>query len=146
MFAVLGILVVVIFSLITWFNFKTREKEISVLRTIGWSLKDLGKQFLSEAAVVGGVAVLAGNILAFLSLKLLSTQTITLEIPWEVSAKPHFLPKENAIDRTITAHLPLNFNPWVALGFPFGFFMLFLIINYLALWRLKQLKPHQFFK
>jgi ABC-type antimicrobial peptide transport system permease subunit len=146
MFVVLGIILLIIFSLLVSFNFKTREKEIAVLRMIGWSFKDLKKQFMAEGMVLVITALVLGNLLAAGSLFILSQQKVSLELPWEISAKPHFLPQENAINRTITANLPIHFDVWIFVWISLAFFMIFAIINYIAFQKLKNIKPARFLK
>ena len=146
MFIVLGIILLIIFSLLISFNFKTREKEIAVLRMIGWSFEDLKKQFMTEGMILVIIALILGNLLAVGSLFILSQQKISLELPWEISAKPHFLPQENAINRTITTNLPVHFDVWMFVWISLAFLAVFGIINYIAFQRLKNIKPVRFLK
>jgi len=113
---------------------------------IGWSFKDLKKQFISEGIILVIIALLLGNLLAVGSLFTLSQQKISLELPWEISAKPHFLPQENAINRTITTNLPIHFNLWTFTWISLVFLAIFGIINYIAFQRLKNIKPARFLK
>ncbi len=146
MFVVLGIFLLIIFSLLVGYNFKTREKEIATLRMIGWGFGDLKRQFISEGFILLVVALLFGNVLAIGSLFILSHQKISMELPWEISAKPHFLPQENAIDRTITTNLPIHFDLWMFVWISFIFLIIFGIVNYIAFQRLKNIKPAKFLK
>jgi ABC-type lipoprotein release transport system permease subunit len=146
MFAVLGIILLIVFSLLVSYNFKTREREIAVLRMIGWSLKDLKKQFMAESILLLIIALVIGNFLAVASLFALSRQKISMELPWEISAKPHFLPQENAINRTITANLPVHFNLWVFVWISCVFLTIFGIVNYISFQRIKSIKPANFLK
>ena len=146
MFAVLGILLLIIFGLIVSYNFKTREKEIATLRMIGWSFRNLKKQFISESALLLVIALILGNLLAIGSFFILSYQKISMELPWEISAKPHFLPQENAINRTITTNLPVHFDVWMFVWISLAFLAVFGIINFIAFQRLKNIKPVKFLK
>jgi ABC-type antimicrobial peptide transport system permease subunit len=146
MFVVLGIILLIVFSLLISYNLKTREKEIAVLRMIGWSFKDLKKQFISESAILLVVALVIGNVLALGSLFVLRIQKISMELPWELSAKPHFLPQENTIERTITANLPVHYNVWMFAWISLTFLVIFGIINYIVFQRLKNIKPARFLK
>ena len=78
---------------------------------IGWRIVDLKKQFISENLIILGVSILAGGLLSLAGLFLLGRQTISMELPWDISARPHFLPEENSIERVISAHLPVHFDP-----------------------------------
>lgn len=146
MFGVLGVILLIVFSLLILYNFKTREKEIAILRMIGWSFSDLRKQFVAESALLVGISLIVGNVLALLSLLLLKQQTITMELPWELSAKPHFLPQENNINRIISTNLPIDFQPWLFIGLSIVFFVFFGCISYLVFNRIKKLKPAEYLK
>ena len=145
-FVGLGLVMLIIFSLLTIYNFKTRAKEIAVLRMIGWSIKDLKRQFMTESAILLSVALFIGNILGAIALIFLSRQQVTMELPWELSARPHFLPQENAINRVITANLPVHYDPLLFLAVSFGFFLIFSLIYYLSFQRIKSIKPSNYLK
>jgi ABC-type antimicrobial peptide transport system permease subunit len=145
-FISLGFVMIIIFSLLTVYNFKTRAKEIAVLRMIGWSIKDLKRQFITESAVLLIAALVIGNILGAVTLIFLSRQQVTMELPWELSARPHFLPQENAINRIITANLPVHYDPLLFIALSFGFFLIFGIIYYLSFRRIKNIKPSNYLK
>lgn len=145
-FAGLGLVMLVIFSLLAMYNFKTREKEIAVLRMVGWGLKDLKKQFVSEGMILLAVALIVGNIISVVVLTFLKTQSVTMELPWELSARPHFMPEENAIDRVISANLPVHFDPVISISATLIFFLVFGIIYYLSFQRIKNIKPSNYLK
>jgi ABC-type lipoprotein release transport system permease subunit len=143
MFLVLGAALLVAFCLLIMFNLKTRHQEIAVLRMIGWKLSDLKRQFIGETLVVLGAALVLGNVLALAGLAFLRTRTISMELPWDISAKPHFLPQENAIERTITAQIPIHID-WLSLALLSAAFLgIFLAINYALFYRLRNIKPQE---
>ena len=146
MFIILGIILLIVFSLLIRYNLKTREKEIAILRMIGWSFKDLKKQFISESAILLVMALVVGNMLALGSLFVLRMQKISMELPWELSAKPHFLPQENAINRTITANLPVHFDWLNFASLSLLFMLIFFLVSIVVFRRLKNIKPSQFLK
>ena len=145
-FIFIGLFVVIAFVVMMIYNMKTREKEIAVLRMLGWSIRDIKKQFIQENGWVLGVAILLGNLLSFILLYALSKTTVHMELPWDISARPHFLPAENAIERVISAPIPIQYDPMIALGVSFGFFLLIMLINYILLGRLRKIKPDQLAK
>jgi len=145
-FAILGFIMLVVFSLLAIYNFKTREEEIAVLRMIGWGLNDLKKQFIAEGAILLVVSLIIGNILSIAALVFLSSQSVTMELPWELSARPHFLPQENAIDRVVSSSLPVHYDPLLFIIATFVFFFIFGIIYYLSFQRIKNIKPSNYLK
>lgn len=140
-FAVIGLLLMVAFGLMVYYNLKTREKDIALLRMLGWNLRDLKKQFLGEMIILFAGAIVFGNILAFSGVQFLSDLEVSMELPWDISARPHFLPAENAIERIITSPLPITYDPMLMLGVSSGFLLVFLSIGFLPLRRLKRIKP-----
>jgi len=143
LFFILGFILVLAFGLLTAFNLKSREREIAVLRMIGWRITDLKKQFISESTIILCGSILIGSGLAFLGLFFLSRQRISMELPWDISARPHFLPEENSIERIITANLPIHFDPLIFLFSAVGFLALFLAVSLFSFGRIKKIKPYE---
>jgi ABC-type antimicrobial peptide transport system permease subunit len=146
LFLILGAILVIAFGLLTTFNLKSREREIAILRVIGWRITDLKKQFVYENLIILGVAILAGGFLGFVGLSILARQIIRMELPWDISARPHFLPDENSIERVISAHLPVHFDPQIFLIAAIGFLLLFLAISLISFHRIKRIKPLEFMR
>ena len=138
---VFGALVILSFGLVVVYNLKTRGKEIAVLRTLGWSVSDIERQFIGEHLLLVGVSLVIGNILTIVAVLLLSGVQVALTIPWEISAKPHFLVQENAIDRIIKVALPVRVEWGVLVAESAGFLLLFLVITILMVRRLRRVKP-----
>ena len=146
LFLVLGVILVIAFGLLTVFNLKSREMEIAILRMIGWRTIDLKKQFISENLITLVAAILAGSALSLAGLILLGRQTINLELPWDISARPHFLPEENSIERIIYAHIPVHVDPQIFAGVAIGFLVLFIAVSLFSFRRIKRIKPFQFMR
>lgn len=144
MFVLLGVVLVIAFGLLTLFNLKTREREIAVLRMLGWSIRDLKKQFIGENMVLLFISLIFGTCLTATGIFLLGYQTISMELPWDISARPHFLPTENAIERVVTAYLPIHFDISSFVVVIFGFLLLFLIVSLLLFHRLQKISPSEF--
>lgn len=143
LFLLLGTILALAFGLLTLFNLKSRETEISILRMIGWKVADLKKQFIGENLALLGVSILLGSLLSIGGLLVLSQQTITMELPWDISARPHFLPEENAIERAVTAQLPVHFDATILMTTAVGFLLLSLLVSMLAFHRIKHIKPFE---
>lgn len=143
LFLILGAVLVLAFGLLTAFNLKSREQEIIILRMIGWRITDLKKQFISENLITLCASILAGTGLASIGLYFLSRQTISMELPWDISARPHFLPEENAIERIVSANLPVHFDPQIFVISTIGFLALFLAVSLFSFRRIKRIKPYE---
>ena len=146
LFLILGAILAIAFGLLTAFNLKSREREIAVLRMIGWRIADLKKQFISENLIILSVAIFVGSGLSLAGLFMLARQTISMELPWDISARPHFLPEENSIERVVSANLPVHFDPQIFLAAAIGFLLLFLAVSLFSFRRIKRIKPLEFMK
>lgn len=144
LFGVLGAVLVLAFGLLTVFNLKTRQQEIAILRMLGWRLRDLKNQFLGENLLLLGLSLVAGYGLALAGIMLLARQRIAMELPWDISARPHFLPEENGIERMVEAPLPLSFDWRIFLGASLLFLLVFLGVSLVSFRRLKTINPHEF--
>ncbi len=144
LFLVLGAILIIAFGLLTSFNLKSREGEIAVLRMIGWRIIDLKKQFIGENLITMSVAILAGSGLSLVGLFLLARQSVSMELPWDISARPHFLPAENSIERMVSANLPVHFDPQLLITSAIGFLIIFLIVSLFSFRRIKKIKPYKY--
>jgi len=146
MFFVLGFIILLLYGLLTFFNFKTREKEVAILRIIGWPMKKLKGHFIAESLIFLSISLVLGNLITAASLFFISTQRVSMELPWDISAKPHFLPRENAINRTITTFIPVRFDWSITLVLTLAFVFVFGIVILLLFSRIKNIKPFKYFK
>lgn len=142
LFIVFGGIMVVAFGLLTVFNLKSREREIAILRMLGWRISDLKKQFIGENFLLLCASLLLGSCLALAGLLLLGRQTISMELPWDISARPHFLPAENAIERVVSSNIPIHFDPLLLIALAGGFLLIFLLISLVLFGKLKNIKPY----
>lgn len=143
LFLIFGAILIIAFGLMCLYTLKTREQEISILRMIGWRISDLKKQFIGENLIILFFTLVIGSIMAFLGLLGLSRVSISMELPWDISARPHFLPEENAIDRIVSARLPLELDPLIFFASAAGFILLFLLVSLLSFGRIKQIKVYE---
>lgn len=146
LFIVLGGVLAIAFGLLTSFNLKSRQGEIAILRMIGWRLVDLKKQFIGENCITLAAAIVIGSCFSIAGLFWLSQQSLSMELPWDISARPHFLPEENNIERLVSAHLPVHLSPEVLLIVTLGFFLLFLTVSLFSFRRINKIKPHEYMK
>ena len=140
-FLMLGILLLIAYGFMALYNIKTREREISILRIIGWSADLVKRQFLSESIVLVVIALLMGNIFAYFGIYIISRQKVTMDIPWEISAKPHFLPQANSIDRAVTSTIPIHYDWHLFLLCSLAFILILVAINYVLFKMIRNVKP-----
>jgi ABC-type antimicrobial peptide transport system permease subunit len=84
-----------------------RRREMAILQAIGWSWRHIGEQVMIEnlaLAVIGTAAGLAVALLVVLSLGHIS---VTVDLPWDLSSTPHFIPTAT-LDRTQVITAPIS--------------------------------------
>jgi putative ABC transport system permease protein len=89
-----------------------RRRELAVLQAIGWSWRHIRQQVLIENAMLSITGVALGIIVALLIASLLGHISVTLDLPWDLSSTPHFIP-EATLDRTQTVSVPITIS-WQA--------------------------------
>jgi hypothetical protein len=140
-FALMGFILAAAFGIMVAYNLKTREGEIAILRMIGWKVADLKRHFMGESFVMLLAALAVGNVLALIGLRALGGMKVSMELPWDISARPHFLPEENAIERVVTSNIPVHFDPVLVAALSAGFLLVFVAISWVLFGQLGNIKP-----
>lgn len=83
-----------------------RTGEIGVLKTVGWTGRDVNRQLLAEAMAQCLLGGLLGLALGFLGAWLLSGLSITMAVPWELNPLPASAKAEAVAAQTM--HLPVS--------------------------------------
>jgi len=138
--AVLGLLLVLAFTGLVFYMVKSREKEVAILRALGWKVSLIRAVFTRELAVIIFAGLLLGNAAGLAAIKVISMQKVSIEIPWEVSAKPHFLEEANSINRIVRANIPLVGDLSFSFALSVLFALIFLTVAWLTLGRVKRVK------
>ena len=86
-----------------------RRREMAVLQAIGWTWRQIRRQVLIENVALAIAGTAAGLILALVIAAALGHVSVTIDLPWDLSSTPHFIPQA-AIDRTqiITAAVSIS--------------------------------------
>ncbi len=141
-FAILGFVLALAFGLMVVYNLKTRQGEVAILRILGWKIADLKWHFIGESLVMLLAAIATGNVLAALGISMLGRMTVSMELPWDISARPHFLSEENAIERVVTSNIPVHYDPVLVAALSAGFLLVLLGISLVLFVKLKKIKPY----
>ena len=83
-----------------------RRQEMAVLQAIGWSWRQIRRQVLIENVALAIAGTAAGLIVALVVAAALGHVSVTVDLPWDLSSTPHFIPQA-AIDRTQTITAPV---------------------------------------
>lgn len=88
-----------------------RRREIAVLQAIGWPWRRIRRQVLVENVVLAVLGAAVGIGVALAVTIALGHISITIDLPWDLSSTPHFIPSA-AINRTqtITAAVQLSWS------------------------------------
>jgi lipoprotein-releasing system permease protein len=96
-------------------NIIEREREIGVLKAVGWINRNVVTQILAESVVECFMAGILGLLIALVAAYGLSFLKVHIPIPWEMSPRPHFLPGGG--DQLFnTLRLPVHV-PWTLASF-----------------------------
>jgi len=87
-----------------------RRREMAILQAIGWSWRHIGEQVLIENLALAVIGTAVGLALAFVVVLALGHVSVTVDLPWDLSSTPHFIPAAT-INRTQTISAPLSI-PW----------------------------------
>jgi ABC-type antimicrobial peptide transport system permease subunit len=84
-----------------------RRREMAILQAIGWSWRHIGEQVVIENLALAVLGTAAGLAVALVAVLALGHVSVTVDLPWDLSATPHFIPTA-AINRTQTISAPLS--------------------------------------
>ena len=88
-----------------------RRRELAILQAVGWSWPQIREQVLIENLMLAIAGATIGLVLAFAVTLALGQVSITLDLPWDLSSTPHFIPSAT-VDRsqTITAPVAISWS------------------------------------
>ena len=84
-----------------------RRREMAILQAIGWSWRHIREQVLIENLALAIIGTAAGLVLALVVVLALGHVSVTVDLPWDLSSTPHFIPQAT-IDRTQTITAPMS--------------------------------------
>jgi len=87
-----------------------RQREMAVLKAIGWTRRQIAWQVILENTVLAVLGSLGGILLALVIARLSGGIEITIDLPWDLSSTPHFLPAATR-DRSQIVNMPLDISP-----------------------------------
>jgi lipoprotein-releasing system permease protein len=91
-----------------------RRREMAILQAIGWSWRHIGEQVMIENLALAVIGTAAGLAAAFVVVLSLGHISVTVDLPWDLSSTPHFIPTA-ALDRTQVITAPISIS-WLTAG------------------------------
>ena len=84
-----------------------RRREMAILQAIGWSWRHIGEQVMIENMALAVIGTAVGLAIAFIIVLSLGHISVTVDLPWDLSSTPHFIPTA-AINRSQTISAPIS--------------------------------------
>jgi ABC-type antimicrobial peptide transport system permease subunit len=124
-----------------------RRKEFGIMKSVGFRNRDVQKGILISTALQAGIGFLLGLSIAVIAIGLFSRTTVSIAIPWELTAYPHFLlPNPEAANVTQVYRLPINLEPVYVLGAFLTVAVMATISAVIGTTAINRLKPMQVMK
>jgi ABC-type antimicrobial peptide transport system permease subunit len=119
-----------------------RRREFAIMKTVGFKNRDIQGEVTLETFIQILIGFFAGLILSVIAIVALSHTTVSIAIPWELTAYPHFLlANPNDANVTQTHLLPIKLAPILV----FISFMVIMVValatSFLSVWQINKLKP-----
>ena len=124
-----------------------RRKEFGVLKSVGYTGRDIQKLIGMETSLQVLAGFAAGLLLTGMAVFILSKTTVSIAIPWELSAYPHFLLANPEDANVVQTHfLPIRFE-WLPVVATFlAVVIVGLVTAFLTTWQINKLKPMEILK
>ena len=92
-----------------------RRREMAILQAVGWSWRHIREQVVVENLALAVIGTAAGLALALIVVLALGHVSVTVDLPWDLSSTPHFIPTAT-INRTQTITAPISIE-WLTAAF-----------------------------
>jgi ABC-type antimicrobial peptide transport system permease subunit len=84
-----------------------RRRELAILQAVGWSWRHIREQVLVENFALAMIGTAAGLMLAIAFVLMLGHVSVTVDLPWDLSSTPHFIPQAT-LNRSQTITAPVS--------------------------------------
>ncbi len=124
-----------------------RRKEFGILKSVGFTSRDIQKLIGIETTLQVFAGFIGGLVLTGIAVFILSKTTVSIAIPWELSAYPHFLLANPEDANVVQTHLlPIRFDLIPVLVTFLGVLIVGLITALLSTWQISKLKAMEILK
>jgi putative ABC transport system permease protein len=143
--AILGSIVVLLLAIIIVVktisgNIMERRNEIGIMKTVGWTSKDIYRQVIAETALQSIIGGIVGILVGFAVSLLLGRMSVSMPVSWDIDPFPHFLMTDTSA-KALDLRLPVQLSPELA-GFALTAALVAGIASaFLTLRTIKNIKP-----
>jgi ABC-type antimicrobial peptide transport system permease subunit len=124
-----------------------RRKEFGIMKSVGFRSWDVQREIFVETTLQASIGFVIGLIISAVVIGILSRTTISISIPWELTAYPHFLLANPEDANVVQTHfLPIKFVPIYVLASFATVIVVGVLAAFLATWRVNGLKPMEVLK
>jgi len=119
-----------------------RRREFGIMKTVGFKNRDIQSEVNLETFIQILAGFLIGLIVSAIAVVALGYTTVSIAIPWELTAYPHFLLSNPSEANVTQMHLlPIKLEPL----YVFASFVIIMAVglatSFLSVWRINKLKP-----
>ena len=116
-----------------------RRREMAILQAIGWSWRHIREQVLVENFALAVIGTAAGLVLALVIVLALGHVSVTVDLPWDLSSTPHFIPQAT-LNRTRTITAPISI-AWLTAGVAMAASLLISVLAVLVVLAMPRPQP-----
>ena len=116
-----------------------RRREMAILQAIGWSWRHIREQVLVENFALAVIGTAAGLVLALVIVLALGHVSVTVDLPWDLSSTPHFIPQAT-LNRTRTITAPISI-AWLTAGVAMAASLLISVLAVLVVLAMPRAQP-----
>lgn len=119
-----------------------RRREFGIMKTVGFRNRDIQSEFTLETFIQILAGYLLGLAVSAIAVIVLSRTKVSIAIPWELTAYPHFLlSNPNQANVTQVHLLPITLEPRYLLASFVIIGVVGLATSFLSVWQINKLKP-----
>ncbi|MGD0353357.1 MAG: ABC transporter permease [Dehalococcoidia bacterium] len=119
-----------------------RRREFGIMKTVGFRNRDIQSEVNLETFIQIVAGFFAGLILSAIAVVTLSHTTVSIAIPWELTAYPHFLLSNPSEANVTQMHfLPIRLEPLYVFASLAIIMVVGLATSFLSVWQINKLKP-----
>jgi len=119
-----------------------RRREFGIMKTVGFKNRDIQIEVNLETFIQILAGFFAGLILSSIAVVVLSHTTVSIAIPWELTAYPHFLLSNPSEANVTQMHpLPIGLEPLYVFASLAIIMAVGLVTSFLSVWQINKFKP-----